>query len=245
MSSSGGRANIASDGNTGAPCEDGLVCGDCHLGGTFGPTTEEFKLIDPISGIEVNRYQPDKLYNVEVTVLTAIPGGASSYGFQATALDTDNNDVGSWLNPSNAVQISSADIQCDGEQSSLRTYVEHVAAVPLNTFNVDWKAPSCDIGDISFYYIGNAVNRDGSTSGDVGGTGSSRTYSSSAEEVITIDESISSDTSLLANAYINISSMISNNSNVVLSASDSVNFFPNLEVSSGSTLCIIQNSCPE
>ncbi len=244
MSNSGGRGNVASAGNTGAPCEDGLVCRNCHLGGSFGLTTEEFKLIDPMSGLEVTSYQPGKLYNAEVKVNTT-NGGASAYGFQATSLDTAHKDVGTWLNPSNAVQINTADIQCEGEPHSLRTYIEHVAAVPISRFRVDWQAPPCDEGEISFYFIGNAVNNNGSTSGDVGGTGSSRSYNSSIEEVITLDQPIATDTSIMASAYINLSSVISDDSDVILTASDSINILPQMEISAGSTLCIFHNTCLE
>ena len=244
VSYSDGPTNRTSQGFTGAPCEDGLVCNDCHQSSQFVSTSEEFKLIDPNSDLEVHSYEPGKLYNVEVKISTT-NGGASAYGFQATALDSAYKDIGTWLNPSNAVQISTAEIQCEGEQSNSRTYIEHKAPVPISTFKIDWKAPSCDIGHVLFYFIGNAVNNNGNQLGDVGGTGSSRTYSSSAQEIIIIDEPISSDTSLLANAYINISSTILNNSEVILSASESINIFPNLEVTTGSTLCIVQSSCPE
>lgn len=244
MSNSGGRGNVASAGNTGAPCEDELVCRNCHLGGSFGSTTEEFKLIDPMSGLEATSYQPGKLYNAEVKVNTT-NGGASAYGFQATSLDSAHTDVGTWLNPSNAVQISTADIQCDNAPSSLRTYIEHVTAVPISRFRVDWQAPHCDEGEISFYFIGNAVNNNGSASGDVGGTGSSRSYNSTIEEVITLDQSITSDKTIIASAYINLLSVISADSDVILTASDSINILPQMEISTGSTLCILQNTCLE
>ncbi len=245
MANSGGRATISSAGNTGAPCEDGLICRSCHLGGAFGPTTEEFKLLDPSSGIEVMSYAPGRRYNAEITVSTNIPGGASAYGFQATALDNEFKNAGYWTNPSNAVQIGTADIQCNDEASETRTYIEHTGAVPIRTFRVDWQAPSCDIGDISFYYIGNAVNRNSSTSGDVGGTGSSRIYPSDLESMISIDQPIITSGIYIADEQIKISSNISDNSEVILAASDAIILLPDMQLSVGSTLCIINDNCLE
>lgn len=240
LANSDGRANNSDAGNTGAPCEDGLVCSSCHFGGGLGPTTEEFKLIDPITSQEVFNYAPGKLYNAEIKVVPI--GVFSRYGFQATALDTSNLEAGTWTNESSSVQISEAGILCG---SGRRTYVEHTAPFFLSTFKIDWLAPNCDIGPVTFYFIGNAVNNDSSTSGDRGGSGSSTTYSAQYPQIIAIDSSDIPPGAYLSGGYISIKGNIINNNQVILGAVDSTVVIGDFEVSLGSEYINYTDNCIE
>ncbi|MEO0638086.1 MAG: choice-of-anchor V domain-containing protein, partial [Bacteroidota bacterium] len=47
-----------------------------------------------------------------------------------------------------------------------RQYVGHRNASTNQTWNFTWKAPATNVGDITFYIVGNAANGNGSTSGD-------------------------------------------------------------------------------
>ena len=238
LSNSGGRANMSDAGNTGAPCEDGQTCGSCHLGGIYGPVTEEFKLIDPFTSLEVNNYQPGKTYNVEVTVIPSL--NAPRYGFQATALDTNNLDAGTWMNPSNVVQIAQANVSCG---TGTRTYIEHLIPNFTKTFRVDWQAPTCDIGDVTFYYIGNAVNNNQENSFDVAGPGSSTVYPPMVPQLIVIDSSNIPSGIFIASSGISITGAVIDSNEITLAASDSLLINDTLNVLRGSLLIMQNDTC--
>jgi|GEM_PF-2890455 len=170
---SGGTAAVISQGNTGAPRDNGFTCIGCHFSGNYGLTTQEIRLIDTATSLEVNAYQPGKIYDVEVRVLkgkqSAFP---QAYGFQATALGPDTTSVGEWLNPSGVVQFTTI----DDAVGRPRTYAEHGSASFSSTFNMQWQAPWSATDTVKFYFIGNAVNLNGGTSGDNGGMGDMKAY---------------------------------------------------------------------
>ena len=234
-----GRAEFADAGNTGAPWEDGLVCGNCHLGGPYGPVDQSLTLKDPISGQEVNAYMPGKVYDVEITVLPTI--NPSRYGFQATVLGPDTLNAGIWQNPSNAVQIDSATLN---GHPSRRAYVEQQFPGFSPTFRVEWRAPLCDIGPVTFYFIGNAVNNNQSTSGDVGGFGSSRTYQSDIPSFISIDTTDIVGGFYLAEDSISIKGNILQGNHVILGSTLGTNSY-GLEIDSSSILEVLLTTCIE
>jgi hypothetical protein len=163
-SSSGGRADVANDGNTGAPGEGGNVCGSCHNGGAFGPISEVLSIVDPATSEEITEYEPGSTYDVTFTV-TEGAGSPIAYAFQMTALDGANDDAGTFGNPGSNTEIHTASMVAN------RTYVEQASSSPSNVFTVEWTAPASGTGDVTFYYVGNTVNGNGMTSGDVGGQG--------------------------------------------------------------------------
>lgn len=165
-SSSGGRALIGGQGNTGAPCDDFRVCGDCHLGGSYGMTTEQITIIDPVINRPVQSYLPGKEYEVVVDVIKA-QGGFSRYGFQATVIGPDTMDIGSWLSVDPGMHIQTITNSCSNQQ----TYIEHSQPSTSSKFKARWKAPSSTTDTATFYFVGNVVNGTGGTSGDNGGFG--------------------------------------------------------------------------
>ncbi len=176
MSSSGGRALAANDGNTGAPGESGTVCMNCHNSGstTFGTIIETLDIYEAGTSIPVSNYSPNTAYDVvfSVSTSTGTPGG---YGFQMTALDVANTNTGTWQNLGANVQSATA------SNVAGRTYVEQGGGFSTsNTFNMQWVAPAAGSGDVTFYYIGNAVNANFTTTGDLGGTGNSMTIMESS-----------------------------------------------------------------
>jgi hypothetical protein len=159
VASSSGRASSAGEGNTGAPGDNPKVCSTCHAGGNFSPDVT-ISLKDQMGNI-VSEYLPNNMYQVEVSI-DAANGSPSGYGFQIVSLrDADNSSFSAWSNPSSNAKIASA---------MGRSYVEHAGVSTSNVFMVDWLAPEQGTGDVSFYAAGNAVNKNGSTSGDAAST---------------------------------------------------------------------------
>ena len=161
---SSGPASVVGHGYTGAPGENGTVCGSCHNGGAFGTPSAILTLFDEF-GIQVTSYVPGGTYQVSLTA-NGSTGSPVGYGFQLTVLDGNNADVANFSNPSSNAKISSATNVAGG-----RTYAEHNSTSATNTFTFDWVAPNSSTGDLVFYYNVNLVNGTGGTSGDNGGPG--------------------------------------------------------------------------
>jgi hypothetical protein len=121
------------------------------------------------TGDTVSTYRAGLTYRVAVKVFSTV--SAPRYGFQATALDSANADIGQWLNPGTNVQVSPITINCEGTDIP-RTYVEHTQASFSKIFLMGWRAPDDRADSVFFYVNGNAVNGNGGTSGDRGGFGS-------------------------------------------------------------------------
>jgi hypothetical protein len=170
MNNSGGRASSANQGNTGAPGDNSRVCSTCH--GTGINVDLDLQVLDQ-DGQAVSEYVPGSTYRVRVRLLTN-SSDARAYGFQMTSIiDNNLDDVETWNNPTNNAVIARA-----GD----REYVEHNGPSTENTFEVDWTAPSAGLGSVTFYSAGNAVNGNGSTSGDGGASNS-----------LTLSEGVASD----------------------------------------------------
>lgn len=172
---SGGRATANNDGNTGAPLESGTVCATCHNSGVFG-TSISISVKDNV-GTDVDFYVPGDTYSIVFTVNES-SGSPAGYGFQSTSLNSSNVDAGTFQNPSANTTIATV------TKYGGRTYVEHNGGVSsANEFTVDWVAPVLGSGDITLYYVGNAVNGTGSTGGDDGTSGDTFVMSESALSV--------------------------------------------------------------
>lgn len=163
LSNSAGRAAGPGRGNTGAPGDETLTngnprtCVTCHA--SSATTQVSLSMVvkdangDPISG-----YSPGDTYDVELTV-NLDAGTASAYGFQMLSLiDASEASTDSWSDPGSNTQIATA--------SNGRDYAEHAGPSNTNVFNVKWTAPLPGAGPITFYAAGNAVNENGTTSGD-------------------------------------------------------------------------------
>jgi len=151
MSNSGGRADVANQGATGAPGE--ITCGNsnCHDDGNFNP--EVIISITDDTGAEITEYVPNTTYNFTITNNAT---GASGYGFQMTALDENNVHSSTWEATSSNGQVSAL---------SQRTYVEQDGTSAENTLSGTWTTDQ-ETGEVTFYAVSNAVNGNGSPSGD-------------------------------------------------------------------------------
>lgn len=160
LSNAGGRASSQSEGNTGAPNDNGSgnrTCQTCHNNGTFG-VTPTLEITDAAGTVITDNFNPGETYNVKMTVdATNSPAG---YGFQITSLNAadgvDGTPVNTWANGSGNVQIATL--------GTGRQYAEQSALSSSNEFTMEWTAPAS--GTVTFYYGGNATNDNGNTNGD-------------------------------------------------------------------------------
>ena len=135
-------------GNTGSPptFQD---CGSCHGGGSgTGMVT--------IAGLPAT-IDPNTTYPITVTV-TRTNGVPQEAGFQMNALDSDNNDFGSFSNAGANSQVQGA-------------YFEHLNAPSFGgnddvSFTVDWTSPGSGNTTVTMYAAGNLANGNGNTGGD-------------------------------------------------------------------------------
>jgi hypothetical protein len=164
-----GRAASQNRGNSGAPGDEqntnGTIktCVNCHNVGPITATVDIY-LLDA-TGDTVTTYTPGQNYTVRVKI-NGVGSTIQGYGFQMIGLRNSNNtdldgfsDAGT--NPTNNYKIASI--------SNGRTYAEHDNVSTTDTFNVRWQAPAAGTGEVKFYASGNAVNRNGGTSGDGAG----------------------------------------------------------------------------
>ena len=191
LNSSGGAASGQGNGYTGAPIKGGgkeLTCQTCHNGGTFN-SSATLAVLDSLGTTVVTSYQPNRVYTLRLTI-TAGAGTPAAYGFQMIdLLKSDTSNVKGFLpNASQAANINIATI------SNGRVYAEHSARLTSNIVNVKWKAPASGKGVVSFYAVGNAVNRGGSSGGDNG----------TSSETIDLRESTSAVNELAAQVTIKI-----------------------------------------
>ncbi len=160
MANSSGRGSVAGEAVTGAPGEAGNTCGKvgCHTAGAFSPEGM-IEFLNP-DGELVDSYESGVEYTVRLNI--SATGSPSAYGFQMVALGETIENAGEWLTLPDPVQ----------ELTMLnRSYVEQGAPFTSPTVEIPWMA-SEDEGDVTFYYSVNAVNGNGSPSGDGAAAGS-------------------------------------------------------------------------
>lgn len=141
------------NGHTGAPGEG--TCANCH-----SPASASIMGFVSISGLP-GTIQPDTDYPITVTITKTV-GSPQKAGFQLVALNSSNQNVGSF---------TSLGPNVDSESSGGRTYVEHSPAQNFVgnsvVYTFTWHSPAGPAGQIiSMYAAGNLVNGNGNTSGD-------------------------------------------------------------------------------
>jgi uncharacterized protein (TIGR03437 family) len=164
---------------SGVPTDDnGTVCTACHR--TFvvpNPDTDGSVTVET-----ADTYTPGVAQTIRVTVKHP---QALRWGFQLTARRvTNTNDMAGSLTATNADTIT----RCDGVNGSCegaRQFIGHANA-PVTaagvgfTFTFDWTPPANDVGDIMFYFAGNAADNSGTNAGDRIYTGTKRIRLSSS-----------------------------------------------------------------
>ncbi len=155
LSNNIGRGLVGGPATT-APGETGQFCGSfgCHFSGSFDPETQI--LFHSESGELVDEYQAGQTYSVSIKINHT--GFPASYGFQIVSLkESDNSPVNNFINLPQAIH----EVTLLGRQ-----YVEHSTRLPIDSIPLSWTAPEIGTGNVTFYAAGNAVNGNGSSSGD-------------------------------------------------------------------------------
>lgn len=103
-------------------------------------------------------YEADMTYSLKIALADA---KSAKNGFEIVALDAQNNNAGEWI-------ISGTDIQeRSGNSLADRKYITHTAAGNnQDQWSFDWKAPSSDVGDITFHIAAIDANENGTKTGD-------------------------------------------------------------------------------
>ena len=160
VAASSGVAEIQNANRTGEPGAD-PTCDMCHGGGNFG-TTVQIEVTHPDSAGALDSYLPGTQYLLQIAVNTSVEP-APRYGMQATVVDANGGNAGSFDSPSSNAQLD--------EDANGRHIVEHNAPSSTNTFSVNWTAPASG-GDVTFYAAGMAAGGATNTSGDEPNTAS-------------------------------------------------------------------------
>lgn len=155
-----GPANNGNGDRTGSPLSNGSTCASCHSGGNYDATINVF-ITDPL-GNQVTSYVPGQDYIIEYFILNNI-GTPTAYGMQSVILFPGAGNVQAGTMTS--VVTPGSQIVASGGYN----YFEHTTPDLIGIFQVNWTAPAtAGLGDVNIYAAGNAVNANGSTSGDEG-----------------------------------------------------------------------------
>ncbi len=131
---------------TGAPGE--TTCADCHGNLNTGPG-------DVILTLDTPYYISGETHTVTVQV---IDGTKLRFGFETTALDSNNAKAGDFI----ITNVTNTALQTNiGRQ-----YASHKSASGSNIWQFNWMTPVSDAGPVTFWIAGNAANNDFSSLGD-------------------------------------------------------------------------------
>ncbi|GIV28341.1 MAG: hypothetical protein KatS3mg027_2155 [Bacteroidia bacterium] len=145
-------------GRTGSPGE--TTCTACHGGGT-GTTNVS---ISATPNFSANEYIPGNTYTINVTVTN---NSYTKFGFGCEILDpTSNSNAGTMNTPLTGVQFLTAS---NGRNNAVHTTPKTGSGT--TTFSFIWTAPTTT-NNIVIYAAGNAVNGNGTTTGDAVGSAS-------------------------------------------------------------------------
>src|SRR5688572_9187434 len=148
IKSSGGLA-----GYTGSPGE--VTCGTpgCHGGGASAASGITLTATPSFS---LGEYMPDSVYQISIQMSAT---GFSRFGFGCEILGKNNTNAGTMQLPGPGVKFLNA---FNGRRNALHTIPKLAGTA---SFDFQWVAPSTP-DTVTFYVMGNAVNGNGSTSGD-------------------------------------------------------------------------------
>ncbi|MBI2470048.1 MAG: hypothetical protein HYV59_02225 [Planctomycetes bacterium] len=141
------------DGRTGSPADSLLTCNDigCHNNYALNSGSAAFSISAPTA------YTPGESLSIAISFNNS---STAKHGFELSALDTNNNHVGSF-----------SSVEGDGNtQTTDGDYIKHTSAGSSQSgnasWNVNWTAPADGEGVVTFYAAGNEANGDGTNQGD-------------------------------------------------------------------------------
>ncbi len=147
-------------GYTNAPSENN--CTGCHTGSlqTSGTKWGNIQLTDNFTG---SGYIPDSTYTLKLKYKET---GKSKWGYQITALDGTGTPAGTFSTPDTRSQVYSASVS-----GKTRSYLGHTGSGNSSNdtieYKITWKAPSSNVGPITYYVTLNQADGGGGTSSDV------------------------------------------------------------------------------
>jgi len=137
--------------STGSPGEN--TCGSCHNGGS-GTTITNVSFNPSISS---GSYTPNQTYTITVNVIN---NAFNNFSFACEILNSSTlSNAGTMSNAGSGVQFMTG---INGRNVATHTAVK--TGTGSASFTFEWTAPSS--GNITLYAIGNAVNGNGSPTGD-------------------------------------------------------------------------------
>jgi len=141
---------------TGAPSETTCGRSGCHaVVENTGDATVAINY-----GTGTLSYNPQEVYPINIALSNL--QNETKNGFQIVALDSLDNNAGSW----ELVEEATTQIR-QGSSLADRSYVTHTSAGnTLNTWDMNWIAPNEDMGPITFYLAVNDANDNGGRTGD-------------------------------------------------------------------------------
>lgn len=142
-------------GHNGSTASGGDSCRHCH-GDNTGPGSVQ------IFGVP-RGYEPGTVYDLAIRVTDEFQLGA---GFQLSVEDPSGNFVGTLMTVDGNSQLNSGWINHTSTGVSAST-ADWSLLGNLADFAVQWQAPDSDIGPVTFWAAGNAINNNGILTGDV------------------------------------------------------------------------------
>src|SRR3990170_3330063 len=142
-----------------APGDKG-TCNDsgCHNSYSLNSGSATFSITGPAS------YTPGETIKLKVSF------GSSSgklHGFEMTAIDADDNQVGKFKAIGKTTQVIPANDYRGLKKKDKGTYIEHTRrGNKKKSWKVKWIAPANAAGTVTFYAAGNYANADFTNSGD-------------------------------------------------------------------------------
>jgi len=146
-------------GRTGGPANGGATCRACH-GNTIGNGSVQ------ILGAP-SAYQAKAVYDLTIRVTDSTKLGA---GFQISVEDVSGNHVGtlSVIDPINTELNGDDPVYLNHTSDGVDASVANWAANGNSySFPARWTAPSTDVGTVTFWAAGNAINNNFSPSNDI------------------------------------------------------------------------------
>jgi hypothetical protein len=154
-------------GYTNAPSESSCAQSGCHGGSlvTSGSKHDKIKLITSFTG---GGYLPDSNYTIYVTYKES--GSDNKWGFQMTALSAATNDMaGTFTNPDSRTQDYASYSAGGKTRNSIGHTSTGTSSVTTDSvaWKISWKAPSSNMGNITFYLVLNVTDANSQSTNDI------------------------------------------------------------------------------
>lgn len=186
--SAGGLGNVSGSAGV-ANCSGG----SCHPAGSAAKTkaslTGIVSLFSNASATApvVGGYVPGTKYWVKLTAENTTP--LLKFGFQASCVSGTTTKV-------NAGTLAAMPGSNTAVKTGAINVIEHTKALDATSFQYvsifEWTAPPAGTGDVTFYVMVNAVNGNGTTSGDEPGVGMTKTFYEKTTSIGEIKNNIAS-----------------------------------------------------